>query len=197
MVCQTRMSIITPPVTYFYAAFFTIGGIMAVISNFIVLIILWLPEHRSRSNKLLTSLAASDLFVGLTVFPITAYQMFHYASLSSCNIDFARIYYCVALQGSSCMVLGVIAYDRYILMTKTNAYYKPSMRKFIIALVTLSWLICCHLFCPIRNPVYKLLLHHHRCQEARSLAEETIFRVKNDTSAILQQIAGTIKNQND
>jgi len=65
------MSIITPPVTYFYAAFFTIGGIMAVI--FIVLIILWLPEHRSRSNKLLTSFAASDLFVGLTVFPITVY----------------------------------------------------------------------------------------------------------------------------
>jgi len=135
------MSVITPPVTYIYAVFFIIGGIIATIANIMVLIILWFPEHRSRSNKILTSLAASDFLVGLLVFPMTAYQVLHYASLSSCDIDFARVYCSAALQGSSCLTLGVIAYDRYILLTKINIYHKLRTKRLVIILVVLAWVI--------------------------------------------------------
>ena len=140
--CQTRMTIIQPPITYIYSIFFIIGGIMALFANLIVLRILWIPDYRSsRSNKILTSLALSDFLVGLVVFPLTAVQILSHESLNNCNIDFTRVYFSLLLEGSSCLSLAVISYDRYILMTKMRIYHKRYVRRAMVIFIFLAWFI--------------------------------------------------------
>ena len=141
MKCQTRMTIIQPPITYIYSVFFILGGIIAVMANAIVLRILWFPEYRSRSNRILTSLAISDFLVGLVVFPLTAFQILNHASLNNCNIDFTRVYFSLLLEGSSCLSLAVISYDRYILMTKMQIYHRRYVKRGIVFLIFLAWFV--------------------------------------------------------
>ena len=142
MTCKTRMTIIQPPITYIYSLFFIVGGVIAIIANASVLRILWFREYRnSRSNRILTSLAISDFLVGLVVFPLTSFQILNHASLNNCDIDFTRSYFSLLLQGSSCLSLAVISYDRYILMTKIQIYHRRYVKRTIIVLVFLAWFI--------------------------------------------------------
>ena len=141
MTCKTRMTIIQPPITYIYSLFFIVGGIIAIIANAIVLRILCFPEYRSRSNRILTSLAISDFLVGLVVFPLTSFQILNHASLNNCSVDFTRAYFSLLLQGSSCLSLAVISYDRYILMTKIQIYHRRYMKRTIIILIFLAWFV--------------------------------------------------------
>ncbi|XP_066919872.1 trace amine-associated receptor 8b-like [Clytia hemisphaerica] len=141
MVCKVRMSILRPPMTIVYSVFFIVGSILATLTNAIVLRILSLPDCRSRSNKILISLAISDFLVGVIVFPMTAYQVLNYESLENCDVDFVRAFFSLMLQGSSCLTLAVISLDRYILMTKMKIYHRRSTKWLMVLLVLLSWVI--------------------------------------------------------
>lgn len=141
MSCNIRMSTITPPITYVYGIFFICGALVAVVGNVLALLVLWIPTHRSRSNKILTSLAISDLLVGIVVFPITAYQVLNNEELSNCSVDYIRVYFAVTLTGSSVLTLGVVALDRYLLLTNFTNYDKKSTIYAVTAVVTLAWLI--------------------------------------------------------
>ena len=127
--------------TSVYSVFFIAGSILATLTNAIVLRILSLPDCRSRSNKILISLAISDFLVGVIVFPTTAYQVLNYESLENCDVDFVRAYFSLMLHGSSCLTLAVISFDRYILMTKMKIYHRRSIKGLMVFLVLISWAI--------------------------------------------------------
>ena len=141
MVCQTRMADLTPPTTTIYGVLFIIGSVFTVIANTMVLVILWMPRNRSRSNKILTSLAVSDLLVGLVVFPINAYQVMAPGGLTDCPVDYTRVYFAVFLEGSSVLTLAVVSFDRYLLMTKYNKYQTRVVKRLTVALIAAAWLI--------------------------------------------------------
>ncbi|XP_066929058.1 rhodopsin-like [Clytia hemisphaerica] len=139
--CKTRMADLTTPTTTIYGAFFIMGSVFTIIANSLVLIVLWMPSNRSRSNKILTSLAVSDLLVGLVVFPINAYQVLAVGGLINCPVDYTRVYFAVFLEGSSVLTLAVVAFDRFILMTKYNLYDKKSVKHLTVGLIVAAWLI--------------------------------------------------------
>ena len=141
MVCQTRMAYLQAPTTTIYGVLFIIGSVFTVIANSMVLVILWMPRNRSRSNKILTSLAVSDLLVGLVVFPINSYQMLSKHGLSDCPVDYARVYFAVFLEGSSVLTLAVVSLDRYLLMTKYNKYQTRAAKQLTAVLLVAAWVI--------------------------------------------------------
>ena len=140
MVCTTRMSLLRPPVTYVFGGSLIINSVIAIIGNSIALLILWMAGKIERSHKLLTSLAVSDLLVGMILSPITSWQVLNCTSLSSCTADVVRTYFSVLLVGSSVMTLGVIAYDRYILLTKLKNYNIYMTKKKFVILLLIAWL---------------------------------------------------------
>lgn len=143
MVCKTRMSLIGPPTTNIFAAFFICGGITAIVGNVIALVILFImpAAQKSLSNKVLTALALCDLLVGAIVFPITSFQVLNHRELINCTVDYTRVYFSAFLQGASVLNLAVIALDRYLLMTKMTIYHKKNTRKVILLLMVLAWVI--------------------------------------------------------
>ena len=151
MACQTRMSLLHPPLTYVFGVVFIIISLIATIANSVVLVILWMPKRISTSHKVLTSLAVSDALLGLILSPITAWQVIDTASLSNCTVDDIRAYFTVLLVGSSVMTLGVIVYDRYILLTKLTNYNTYMTKKKALILLSIAWLY------PALVPILRLL----------------------------------------
>ena len=141
MACQPRMADLTPPTTTIYGVLFIIGSVFTIIANTMVLVILWMPKNRSRSNKILTSLAVSDLLVGLVVFPINSYQVLAQGGLTNCPVDYTRIYFAVFLEGSSVLTLAVVSLDRYLLMTKYHKYQTRLVKRLTVALILAAWII--------------------------------------------------------
>ena len=141
MVCKTRMSIIQPPVTNIYGVLFIIGSVISIVGNVFSLHILFKMRQRPRSNYILISLALSDVLVGFIVSPISAYQMLYHGSLTSCIVDYTRIYFSVFFEGASVLTLAAISLDRYILMTKRSQYYTSSTKYMTVVLCILAWII--------------------------------------------------------
>ena len=139
MNCTTRMFLLVPPTTYVFGTFFIIVSISASVGNILVLAILWLFGKRSQSDTILSSLAVSDMLVGLILSPITAWQLIDSCSLRNCTADLVRTYFAILLVGSSVMTLGVIAYDQYILLTKLTNYDNCMTRKKVILLLSIAW----------------------------------------------------------
>lgn len=139
--CPIRMSILNPPLTTIFGVMFIVASIMATAGNAFVLFVLWRPGRKITSSiKILSSLAVSDLLVGLVLSPVTAWQVLDHNALRNCNADYVRRYFTVLLVGSSVLTLALISYDRYILLTKLTNYNKYMTKRKIIILLTFAWL---------------------------------------------------------
>ena len=151
MNCTTRMSTLKPPLTTIFGSLFILISIMATVGNGFALIIIWKPDRKITSpTKLLTSLAVSDLLVGIILSPLTCWQVIDYISLNVCEIDYARRYFYFFLCVTSGLTLALISYDRYILLTKLTNYNKYMPKRKLIILLTLAWLV------PALIPVFQI-----------------------------------------
>ena len=138
--CVLRMSELQSPVTVIYSILSMVGGLGAAVGNLLVIIIIWRPTQRTQSHKILTSLAISDMLVGTVLFPLFSAQLLSPEDLlRNCFYDYSREYITTVTIGSSLMALGVVAYDRYILMTKYAQYKYIMSPKKIALLIALSW----------------------------------------------------------
>ena len=142
MNCTTRMSTLHPPLTTVFGASFMLISIMATVANGLVLIIIWKPGHHNvtSTTKLLTSLAVTDLLVGIIVSPLSSWQVLNY-KLNVCEIDYARRYFSIFLGITSGLTLALISYDRYILLTKLTNYNKYMTKRKLIILLIFVWLV--------------------------------------------------------
>ena len=139
--CTIRMSTLNPPLTTVFGVMFIIASIIATAGNAFVLFVLWRPGRKVTSSiKILSSLAVSDLLVGLVLSPATAWQVLDYTALRNCNADYVRRYFTVLLVGSSALTLALISYDRYILLTKLTNYNRYMTKRKIIIFLTFAWL---------------------------------------------------------
>ena len=138
--CNLRLSLIVPPETYIYGYLFAISAFIAAVVNTIALIVLWMPQHRSKSNRILTSLVISDMLTGYVLFPLNSYEVLGTKSNMMCTIDIVRAFLAVFLAGSSVLTLGFISFERYILLTKYGRYDKIITRRNITFVLMFSWL---------------------------------------------------------
>ncbi|XP_066928686.1 octopamine receptor beta-1R-like [Clytia hemisphaerica] len=138
--CNPRFSLLSEETFLVYGILFILCGIVAAVGNIIAFYILWMPDQRNKSNKILSSLAISDALTGLVVFPINAYQTLSPNARLSCSIDFARAYFALLMSGSSVLTLVVIALDRYILMTRYASYHFIMTERKIVIMLIACWL---------------------------------------------------------
>ena len=113
--------------------------ITAVIENLIVLFILiWYKNLHTLSNRILASLAVSDLLVGVAVAPLQSFQLMT-KSDNECLHQIRR-YLSTLLIGASTLTVGAISYDRYLHMTKLHNYNMHMSKRKIVIIILLSWL---------------------------------------------------------
>lgn len=96
---------------------------------------------RSKSNRILRSLAVSDALIGYIMFPLLSYQAFHPKYLRDCTQQNIRQFLLYTLVGASAFTVALISYDRYILLTKLWHYDKHIGHSKVTLLICISWLI--------------------------------------------------------
>lgn len=133
------MNYLTTPTTQIYGILSIFAAILAAGGNTIVLLVLWMPNQRIKSNKILTSLAISDSLVGYILLPLFSWQLLNVDKLQDCLVDYSREYITTVFIGSSLFTLGVVSYDRYILLTKLTNYDVYMSKTKVIVLLTISW----------------------------------------------------------
>lgn len=138
--CYT-FNLIDPPSNYIYFCLFIIGAILAIVGNTISLIVLCQPQMRSKSNKILTSLALSDALVGYVVFPYIAYQMFYTQDFRDCRFEYVQSFVVYSNIGVSALSVSLIGYDRYILLTKVWNYESIVTKTKVNTLIIFTWSI--------------------------------------------------------
>ena len=139
MNCSTRMSSLEPPLTTIFGVMFISVSVFASVTNGFVLFVLRKPSRKvTTSTKILTSLAVSDLFVGMILSPLTSWQVLS-TSLNDCRMEYTRHYLVLLLTGSSVLTLGLISFDRYILLKLSNYSKYMTRRKLIAFLLLLGW----------------------------------------------------------
>lgn len=142
------MSLLEPPLTTAFGIRFVVISVIATTGNGFVLFIIWRPGHNlTSSTKILTSLAVSDLFVGIILSPLTCFQELNEVSLNNCKIDYIWRYLFFFFCNTSGLTLAVISYGRYILLTKLTNYNKfMTKRKLIVLLIITGWYQQCYQF---------------------------------------------------
>ena len=142
MNCATRMSLLEPPLTTVFGIMFIMISVMATAGNGFALFIIWRPGHKlTSSTKILTSLAVSDLLVGIILSPFTCFQVLNEVFLNNCKIDYIRRYLFFFFCNTSGLTLAVISYDRYILLTKLTNYNKFMTKRKLIVLLIIAWMV--------------------------------------------------------
>jgi 7 transmembrane receptor (rhodopsin family). len=140
MACQGhRFSLIEPPATHIYATLFIVFAIVAAFTNITALCVLWSPRTISKSNRILVSLAVSDMMTGLLGFPVSAYELLSNQK-DSCDFDNFRAFVSLVLTGSSNLTLALISFDRYLLLTKYSKYNKVMSSRLLTILILICWI---------------------------------------------------------
>ena len=143
MCLQHRFSLILPPSTYIYGAVFILFAIVAALANVTALYILMTSSSTNsgigKSNKILMSLAVSDALTGIVGFPTSTFQILS-ESKNSCDLDNIRSVISLILTGSSNLTLALIAFDRYLLMTKFTRYNNLMNDRVLLSLISICWL---------------------------------------------------------
>lgn len=139
--CTFVYSKLTPPTTTVYAVLFTVTGIFATFGNLISMAILLQPRMRNKSTNVLFSLALSDTLVGIVLGTYTAYELIETHLLRDCRYEFARLFLTVSFIGVSAVNVGLIAYERYVVLTMIEPHHTGTESKRTTALILLSWIL--------------------------------------------------------
>lgn len=138
---QFYLNLIAAHVLELYGVLFVLIGIVAVIGNVLSAIIVWKPAMKqSHSNLILKSLIIADTLVGGLVCPLLAYQLLTHSYLENCNYERIRDFLAISLTSISSLTIAIIAFDRYLLLTKLNNYSKYMSKKKIQILLVVLWI---------------------------------------------------------
>ncbi|XP_057293675.1 5-hydroxytryptamine receptor 4-like [Hydractinia symbiolongicarpus] len=138
--CQFRMSLLHEPLVTVFGVLFSFIAVATVLGNILVLAVLRLGINGKKSNHILTSLAISDLLVGLILAPLTSWQLIT-RNLHNCEVEAVRVYFTAFLICTSLLTVALIALDRYILLTKLGHYRRCMTSKRTSILILFAWLI--------------------------------------------------------
>ncbi|XP_066913106.1 cannabinoid receptor 1-like [Clytia hemisphaerica] len=139
---------------------YSLSGTIAALGNTFCLIVLWQPSQRSKSNKILTSLAISDCIVGYVCFPL-AIWLINFSQKSdtpTCVISVTFIFFTLWMVSCSTCSIILISYDRYILITKSSRYDDILTDRKIYIIMASYWFVTLifSIICVFKRLVYYL-----------------------------------------
>ncbi|XP_066928787.1 histamine H2 receptor-like [Clytia hemisphaerica] len=123
--------------------FFIPPCIIAAFGNTFCLIVLWQPSQRSKSNKILTSLALSDCLVGYVSLPWTVWLINFDQDGDKTFCHIIKGYFLTGLWFITCSTCTIlfIAYERYVSITKHAQYHDILTDQKINIIIGLIWSI--------------------------------------------------------
>eukprot|EP00111_Clytia_hemisphaerica_P022078 TCONS_00064873-protein len=122
--CLQVFAIIPNTLGSIATVFYILSALMAALGNTFCLIVLWRPSNRTKSNKILTSLALSDCCVGYMVTPMAVWLIKNGWQMTSntCVVEDIYMVLGIWMVGCSSSSVVFIAYDRYLHLTKLSNY---------------------------------------------------------------------------
>lgn len=138
--CRQYYSLLDPTTSLTFAVFFVCTSFFAASGNTLAAIILWRRIKR-RPNLLLKSLVIADAFNGYISGPLFAIQLFvsHHTTSELCTLQTVRDSISVCLIAASILTVVCIAYDRYMLLSKSKNYNKYITHKKLKLLILVCW----------------------------------------------------------
>ncbi|XP_066911521.1 adenosine receptor A3-like [Clytia hemisphaerica] len=120
--------------------FYGLSSIIAAAGNTFCLIVLWQPSQRSKSNKILTSLALSDCLVGYVCLPLVIWLM-NTSDITSVRCRVEKVYSVLTLWmgGSSLCSVVFLAYERYLHIARANRHYHNLTNRKVNLIMILYW----------------------------------------------------------
>uniref|UniRef100_A0A3Q3BDZ1 Trace amine associated receptor 1 n=1 Tax=Kryptolebias marmoratus TaxID=37003 RepID=A0A3Q3BDZ1_KRYMA len=120
--------------------FFTLLSVVTVCGNLLVIIsVFYFKQLHTPTNFLILSLAVTDLFVGIIIFPLTmafSFSLCMYHEDLFCKIrESFGIYLCTC----SILHLCCISIDRYYAVCQPLTYKSKISRHVVVIMITVSW----------------------------------------------------------
>lgn len=159
--CSLAYADLTAPATDIYFWLFISNGSFGTFGNAIAVLILVKSHAKIKSNRILVSLALSDMLVGCVFCPLVAYMLKETSTLRNCAFEYARFSLSVLLFGTSSINVSLIAIDRYILLVRSQGCVtKQNFNWKRIVLILSSWIApgICLLFKWLNIYAYTLAL---------------------------------------
>ncbi|XP_066926388.1 high-affinity lysophosphatidic acid receptor-like [Clytia hemisphaerica] len=145
---------------YVFGSSFILCALLAAIGNTISLVILNKPSMRTKSNRFLTSLAVSDSLVGFLLCPLTAIQLIIPDLLTNCYAEILRVFLSTSLVGISAIMVALVAYDRYLMLSDLSKYYKKMSNFKSKIYILFAWILpaALQLFYMVHGVIYLLVI---------------------------------------
>ncbi|XP_057294076.1 alpha-1A adrenergic receptor-like [Hydractinia symbiolongicarpus] len=138
--CNTFINLLTSPVTDVFGVLFLLLAVGVCAGNSMILFILRHDVLQMKYNRLLQSLAVSDFLVGCVLSPLTGIQVLKRSFQCNLLFDTVRRYFTILLVGTSVITVGIISYDRYILLKRSKNYDQYMTTRKLYILVAFAWL---------------------------------------------------------
>eukprot|EP00111_Clytia_hemisphaerica_P006091 TCONS_00017649-protein len=118
---------------------YVLSAIIAAFGNTFSLIVLLQPSQRSKSNKVLTSLGASDCLIGYVCYPAALWFFNHIDHEVSAL--FKKVAFLVGTWIICCSIFSIvfITYDRYTRITKPFQYHEIITNRRINIILISIW----------------------------------------------------------
>ena len=119
-----------------------IVGFVAAISNVLSIIVTCRLTLRTPSNKIILSLAFSDCGVAFIVIPVMVWMVKNawHRDTISCVIESIHLVSSVWMVGPFLWTIALLAYDRYVLLTKYSSYDSIMTNKKLSTYIASFWI---------------------------------------------------------
>lgn len=142
-ICLLEFSWLTQLSSHIYFTLFCSCGIFAIVSNSVLLFVLQHLRRRTKSHKIVTSLVFSDALAGYFVYPLTAWLVLNSKIVDKekgCTLKHIWMICFPIVFYPSAMTVALIAYDRYIMLTKFCKYHSYVTNTKINIYLVIVWL---------------------------------------------------------
>ena len=142
--CKGIFSSLSPTVIIVASMLYVISAVIAALGKTFCLIVLWQPSQRSKSNKILTSLALSDCLVGYVCFPLAIWLINDDSGISETRCWIERIYGPFTLWMAGCSTCSIlfVAFERYLLIARSHGQYNKLTDRKVTLIIVFYWTLC-------------------------------------------------------
>ncbi|XP_066921892.1 sphingosine 1-phosphate receptor 3-like [Clytia hemisphaerica] len=140
--CRNLFNVTSSTTRHVVSSFYGITAILTALENTFCLIVLWQPSLRSKSYRILASLALSDCFVGYIAFPLASWLIQNGSQMTkkTCFVEDFYSLISIWMAGVSSCSIAFIAYDRYLIITRYSHYHTILTNRRLMSILLAYWI---------------------------------------------------------
>ena len=141
--CYHFYALVTPTFGYVATVCSGLVGFIASIGNTLSMIVIVPLSKKSKSNKILLSLVLSDCGVSFIVIPLAIWLLSNGRRMDKhvCTVESILFILSISMIGSSVWTIALIAYDRYLILTKYSVYDHILTELRLYTVIAAYWVI--------------------------------------------------------